>query len=91
MEFRENILKWYEPYMMFMGLIGNALFILQIIRILQTHSSHDVSLAGFLISTISVYSWLIYGYLTHDKVLLRVNIIGTVLSTVCLVVILRFR
>ena len=91
MDYNIKILRWYEHYMTLVGAGGHMLFIFQILKIVQTQSARDVSLVGFCIASFSIYSWLFYGYLIHDKVLMRVNLLGAILSTACLGMILWFR
>jgi uncharacterized protein with PQ loop repeat len=74
-----------------MGFAGNLFFVLQIYRIFSTKSSADVSLAGFLISFISIASWLFYGHLVEDKVLFKINLIGIFFAAACLVTIIFYR
>ncbi|AIL13153.1 hypothetical protein IM40_05970 [Candidatus Paracaedimonas acanthamoebae] len=73
---KSNFLKYYEKYMLYMGIGGQSLFYLQAIKIFLTGNAQGVSLSGFTIALISLISWLIYGVLIKDKVLIRVNIIA---------------
>jgi MtN3 and saliva related transmembrane protein len=91
MKLTEKMLHYYANYMSAMGIIVHTLFIFQTYTIVKNHSSKDVSLLGFSIALLSIASWLIYGILKKDKVLIRVNIFGLVVSTVCLVTILVMR
>jgi uncharacterized protein with PQ loop repeat len=90
MKCHQKLLWWYEHYMTVVGAGGHMLFVFQILRIIQTRSSNDVSFMGFFVASFSIYSWLVYGYLVNDKVLIRVNLVGALLSTVCLVTIIWF-
>jgi uncharacterized protein with PQ loop repeat len=86
-----TLTKIYEKYMICMGSFGHFLFIFQTIKIIQTQSSYDVSLIGFFVSFISLVSWLIYGILKGDSVLILVNIFGSVSAFFCICAILYFR
>ncbi|WP_085784590.1 SemiSWEET family sugar transporter [Candidatus Nucleicultrix amoebiphila] len=68
---------FYEKYMMVVGLIGQLLFYLQAIKIYHTRSAEDLSLTGFLIAFFSLISWLFYGIILRNKVLIFVNITGS--------------
>jgi MtN3 and saliva related transmembrane protein len=80
--FQKPLAKLYEKYMMFIGIIGQLLFYLQALKIFRDRSAEDVSFPGFLLGLISVTSWLIYGVLIRDKVLVIANafaVIGAIL------------
>ena len=66
-------LVYYEKYMFVMGILGQALFYTQGIKIFMSQSAKDVSLLGFTFGLISVTSWLIYGKLINNKVLMVSN------------------
>jgi len=85
---KKKIILFYEKYMYFVGSIGHSIFIFQAIKILQLGSSQGVSLTGFLVAFFSIFSWLVYGYLKEDKVLLVVNTIGVIAALFCILVIL---
>lgn len=68
--------KFYDTYMLCVGSIGQLLFYLQALKIYQTGSAHDISMTGFLIAFFSLSSWLFYGILLKNRVLIFVNIGG---------------
>ena len=87
-----NRFEWfYEKYMVLIGSVGHCLFIFQALKILETHSSHDVSLKGFVVSFVSLVSWLIYGFLKKDWVLIIVNLFGATASLICIIMIIMFQ
>lgn len=67
---------FYEKYMIVMGTLGQLLFYLQAAKIFHTRSAYDISLSGFTIAFFSLLSWLIYGIIIDNKVLVIVNISG---------------
>jgi len=83
--------KLYGYYMVLIGSVGHLLFVLQTIKILQTGCAKDLSLGGFLISFVSLVSWLVYGLMKKDKPLIIVNLFGSLAAFVCICVILLFR
>ena len=85
---RKKILKFYEKYMIFMGISGHFIFILQTYKIVSNKSSSDVSLEGFCIAFVSIISWLFYGTLKKDMVLIKVNLFGIVASLICIITII---
>lgn len=70
---KTKLLTYYERYMFVMGTLGQLLFYTQGIKIFITKSANDVSLIGFSLGLISVSSWLIYGILIKNRVLVVSN------------------
>jgi MtN3 and saliva related transmembrane protein len=85
------MLKWYKTYMILVGIFGQLLFFSEFVTILQNQSSQNVSLFGFICSLIAIFSWLVYGFLMKDKVLIISNIAGTVGATLTVAAILVYR
>jgi uncharacterized protein with PQ loop repeat len=81
----------YAHYMVVVGSVGHFLFVLQTIKIIQTGSSQDVSLGGFVISFVSLVSWLMYGFMKKDRVLIIVNMFGAIAAFICISTILLFK
>lgn len=75
---KSRLLNYYEKYMLVVGTLGQLLFYMQGIKIFLTQSAHDVSMVGFLLGLISVSSWLIYGILLKNKVLIISNAFAVV-------------
>ena len=69
---------YYEKYMMAMGITGQLLYYMQGIKIFTTKSASDVSLFGFLLGLISVSSWLLYGVMLQNKVLVIANVFAVI-------------
>lgn len=84
MTFKRKAVKFYRVYMVIMGAVGHFLFLFQAWKIFETGSSADVSLFGFLIAFISILSWLIYGLIIKDTVLIIDNIFGVSAALICL-------
>lgn len=68
----------YKKYMFVIGILGQLLFYMQALKIFTDRSAEDVSLFGFLFGLISVSSWLLYGILIRDKVLVVANAFAVV-------------
>ncbi len=83
----KNIFKLYENFVCIIALTGNTIYLFQAYKIWQTQSAHDVTMIGFLISSISTTNWLIYGFLIKDKALLISNLFGFVNAMICLTMI----
>ncbi len=60
------------------GIFGQAVFYLQGIEIFRNQSAKDVSLFGFSFGLISVTSWLIYGVVIKNHVLIAANAIAVI-------------
>jgi MtN3 and saliva related transmembrane protein len=70
---KSTLLLIYEKYMVVVGVLGQLLFYTQGVKIFMTQSASDISLLGFLLGLISVTSWLVYGILIKNKVLIIAN------------------
>jgi MtN3 and saliva related transmembrane protein len=75
---KTSLLTYYERYMLAVGIFGQFLFYAQGIKIFLTRSASDVSIFGFLLGFISVSSWLVYGILIKNRVLVLSNIFAVV-------------
>lgn len=85
---KHKVIKFYEKYMTLMGVLGHFIFILQTWKIISSKDASNVSLEGFCIAFVSIISWLFYGILKEDKVLVTVNIFGFISSLMCIVAII---
>jgi len=65
-------------------------FLPQVIRAWRTRSTSDLSLAMFLIFTVGIFLWLVYGLLLQDAPLVLANGITFVLSGTILYLKLRY-
>lgn len=74
----------YEKYMFVVGIGGSLAVYLQALKIFQEESAGDLSLPANVIILISLISWLIYGLIRNDRVLVVVNIISTIGSIIIL-------
>lgn len=75
---KTKFFAYYEKYMLCVGILGQLLFYIQGIKIFLTHSAKDVSIIGFLLGFLSVSSWLIYGLLIKNRVLVVANIFAVI-------------
>jgi MtN3 and saliva related transmembrane protein len=79
----QKFIKICEKLMTLIGLGGQTLFYLQAYKIYSTQCAASVSLAGFSIATLSVFSWILYGLLIRNSVLIIVNtfaLVGAILT-----------
>ena len=66
-------------------------FLPQAIKVYKTKSTKDISLYMFLIFTVGVLSWLIYGLIINDWPIILANAVTLVLSFFILVYKLKFK
>lgn len=81
-EVKTKFQTYYEKYMLGMGVLGQTLFYVQGIKIFLNKSAQDVSLLGFSLGLVSVTSWLCYGLMIKNKILVISNgfaVVGAVL------------
>ena len=66
-------------------------FLPQAIKVYKTKSTKDISLYMFLIFTIGVLSWLIYGLVINDLPIILANAVTLVLSFFILIYKIKFK
>ena len=66
-------------------------FLPQAIKVYKSKSTKDISLYMFLIFTIGVLSWLIYGLIINDLPVILANAVTLVLSFFILIYKIRFK
>jgi len=66
-------------------------FVPQAIKVYKTKSTKDISLYMFLIFTIGVFSWLVYGLILSDLPLVIANAVTLILSLFILFYKLKFK
>ncbi len=68
-----------------------AAFIPQAIKVIRTKDTRSLSLPMYIIFTVGVLLWLIYGILVKDIPVIAANIITSVFSAIILVSIIVYR
>jgi len=66
------------------GLLTTMAFVPQVLQIYKTKSAKDVSLAMFLLFTLGVAMWLVYGIITNSFPVVAANSVTLALSGVIL-------
>lgn len=74
----------------FSGFSTTIAFLPQVIKAYKTRSTKDVSLLMFLVFTIGVAGWLIYGVLLMNVPIIIANIVTLFLAFLILVAKIRF-
>jgi MtN3 and saliva related transmembrane protein len=67
-----------------------AAFVPQLARVVRRRSARDISLPTFLMFSIGVLLWLIYGLDTHSRPVIASNMVTLVLSVSILALKLRY-
>ena len=75
----------------FAALCTTIAFLPQAIKVYQTKSTKDISLLMFLIFTIVVFSWLIYGLIINDYPVILANAITLILSLFILLYKIKYK
>jgi MtN3 and saliva related transmembrane protein len=65
-------------------------FIPQLVRVVRLRSARDISLGTFLLFSLGVFLWLLYGLWTGSKPVIASNAVTLVLSLSILVLKLRY-
>ena len=66
-------------------------FLPQAIKVYKTKSTKDISLIMFIIFTLGVFSWLIYGLIINDLPIILANVVTLILSLFILLYKIRFK
>ena len=67
-----------------------AAFVPQLVRVLRLRSARDISLPTFLMFSVGVFLWLLYGFYTGSKPVIASNCVTLVLSVSILILKLRY-
>jgi MtN3 and saliva related transmembrane protein len=66
-------------------------FLPQAIKVFKTKSTKDISLYMFIIFTIGVLSWLIYGLIINDMPIILANAVTLILSFFILIYKIKYK
>jgi MtN3 and saliva related transmembrane protein len=66
-------------------------FLPQAIKVFKSKSTKDISLYMFIIFTIGVFSWLIYGFVINDMPVILANEVTLVLSFFILIYKIKYK
>ena len=73
------------------GTLTTAAFVPQVLKTWKSRSAEDVSLAMFLIFSVGVLLWLVYGMLIGATPIIVANSVTLVLSLAILVMKMRYK
>lgn len=74
----------------FAAILTTISFLPQVVKVWQSRSAKDVSLVMYLLFSLGVSLWLIYGLLLHSWPIILSNLITLILAGVVLAMKLRF-
>jgi MtN3 and saliva related transmembrane protein len=81
--------------LLLLGLLAATLttvaFVPQLIKVIKTRSTHDISLAMYIVVCTGVLLWLVYGLLVHDTPLIAANAVTFVLAGTILIMKIRLK
>lgn len=72
------------------GMLTTGAFVPQVLRVLRTRQTRDISLATFVLFVVGVALWLVYGLLLHAWPVVVANAATLVLALVILIAKLRY-
>jgi MtN3 and saliva related transmembrane protein len=67
-----------------------AAFVPQLVRVVRLRSARDISLPTFLMFSVGVFLWLLYGLYIGSKPVIASNVVTLVLSVSILILKLRY-
>ena len=73
------------------GTISSVTFLPQVVKTWQSKSAKDISLWMFLLVTLSVIMWLIYGFFLHSVPIIYTNSMVLLMSLIMLYFKWRFK
>ncbi|MBT4540245.1 SemiSWEET transporter [Candidatus Woesearchaeota archaeon] len=73
------------------GICTTGAFVPQVVKVLKTKSTEDLSLIMYVVMTLGILLWLIYGLLIKSSPVIIANVITLVLSMVVLVMKLKYK
>jgi MtN3 and saliva related transmembrane protein len=82
-------------YLLLLGLLAATLttvaYVPQLLKVIKTRSTHDISLAMYIVVCTGVLLWLIYGILIHNTPIIVANAITFVIACAVLVMKIRYK
>jgi MtN3 and saliva related transmembrane protein len=86
----ESFESWGNPIGLVAAALTTSAFLPQLVKVWRSKSAKDVSLAMFLVFTLGIALWLVYGLIRNDIVIIVANVITFSLSLAILVLKIRF-
>jgi MtN3 and saliva related transmembrane protein len=71
---------WIEEIGFAAAFCTTVAFVPQLVRVLKFRSARDISLPTFLLFSVGVFLWLVYGLYTNSRPVIASNMVTLVLS-----------
>jgi MtN3 and saliva related transmembrane protein len=82
-------------YQLLLGLLAATLttcaFVPQLLKVWKSKSTHDISLAMYIVICAGVLFWLIYGLLRNDLPVIIANAVTLIIASMILFLKLKYR
>lgn len=82
--------RYFHYWMVFVALFGSSFIYFQAAAMIRNESSENVSLVAMITLLIVTLSWLAYGVLWHDRILIASGVIATAGAILALTVTIVF-
>jgi len=73
------------------GTLTTAAFLPQLIKVLKTHSTKDISLLMYIVICAGILLWLIFGLLIGSLPVIAANVVTLIIATAILILKIRYR
>lgn len=72
------------------GALTTIAFLPQVLQVIRTKSTHDISLAMYSVFTLGIVFWLVYGFMLGAWPIIVANVVTFVLALIVLVMKLKY-
>ena len=72
------------------GVLTTIAFLPQVLQVIRTRSTHDISLAMYSVFTLGIVIWLVYGFMLGAWPIIIANVVTLVLALIVLVLKLKY-
>ena len=73
------------------AILTTSSFVPQIVKIIRTKGTKDISLLMYVVITIGFFLWLLYGVLREDPAIIFANVIALILGLFVLVLKIKYK
>jgi len=73
------------------AVLTTSSFVPQIVKIIRTKGTKDISLLMYVVITIGFFLWLLYGVLREDPAIIFANVIALILGLFVLVLKIKYK
>lgn len=99
MKFKDGVDGWknhkmmnsYDKYMICIAIVSKVFLVLQIAKIIADESSQNVSFSAYLVYFISSVSWLVFGIMYKESIVVISAYIGVLGSLVAMIIVVAYK